>query len=107
MQWAALPQDEKTKRLAVCHDAWGLFYFVHNVPFHLIGAGEFKHAAEVTKKCPTYRPVCRETLSGSHLDKQDDLANEFKSQLLRLQLKYGFVITGGGCKSKTKRQYHN
>ena len=107
MHWAALPKDEKAKKLADCHDAWDLFYFVHNVPFHLIGTAEFKHAVEMTKRCPTYRPVCRETLSGGHLDKQDALATEFKSQLLRLQLKYGFVITGDGYKSTTKRQYHN
>ena len=109
MHYASLPKDEKRKRLEEAHDAWDLFWFVHNVPFHLIGTIEFKNAIKKTKQCPVYQPVGREMLAGVHLDKQSALSDEakFNARHLRLNVKYKFILTGDGCRSKTKWQYHN
>ena len=107
MQWAMIPMDKKKERKDACHNAWDLFFFVHNVPFSLIETPEFKAAIAATKRCPTYKPVTRDVLSGPHLDKQSRDAIAFNDCTLAANLKYGFVITGDGYRSKTKRQYHN
>lgn len=107
LNWSLLDRKEKEKRTTAAHDAWDLFFFVHNVPFRLIDTPEFKTAIASTKRCPTFKPVGCDTLSTTHLVKQSDLADAFNESTLRANAKYGFVITGDGYRSKTKRQYHN
>ena len=107
LKWSMMPAKERKLRLDTGHDAWDMFFFVNNVPFSLISSPEFRAAIEATKKCPTYKPVGRDVLAGSHLEKQSDRATSFNERTLIDNLKYGYVITGDGYSSKTKRQYHN
>ena len=106
-QWAALSPQEKTTRVQDCHDKWDIFFFVHNIPFHLINSQYFRDAVKADQRCPTYKPCGRETLAGSHLDKQSALADDFNASRMRAYMKFGFVLTGDGYRSKGKKQYHN
>lgn len=96
LKWSMMPAGEKKKRLDTVHDAWDMFFFVNNVPFALISTPEFKAAIEATKRCPTFKPVGRDVLAGSHLLKQSDRATLFAEHTLIDNLKYGYVITGDG-----------
>lgn len=107
LKWSMMPVAERRKRLDTAHDAWDMFFMVNSVQFSLISSPEFTAAIEATKKCPVYKPVGRDVLAGSHLEKQSERATAFTQGLLIDNLKYGYVITGDGYTSKTKRQYHN
>ena len=109
MKYACVPAAEgiSKKMLQDYHDAWDMVLFVHNLPFSVISTPEFKKAIALTKQCPTFVPCGRDTLSMSHLDKQDASATSFNIASLAKMRRFGFVLTDDGYKSKTKRQYHN
>ena len=107
LDWMTKPLADRTKLKQDCHDAWDMVFFVHNVPFSLISTPEFRIAIKATQQCPVFEPCGRDTLSLSHLDKQDSKASDFNSTLIKKNLRYGFVLTGDGYRSKAKRNYHN
>ena len=80
--WASLSKETKVKFLAEAHEAWDMFFFVHNLPFWLIETPEFLHAIMATKKCPVFKPVTRKTLCGSHLDARSADADVWKQGIL-------------------------
>ena len=43
LKWSMMPAHERRKRLETAHDAWDLFFFVHNVPFRLISTDELSY----------------------------------------------------------------
>ena len=105
--WAAKSLEEKAKAVQEAHEAWDMFFFVHNLAFHLIETQEFLLAIEKTKKAPPFKPCSRLTLSTSHLEARNAEANEWKATVLEASAKYGFVLTGDGFTNKRKRHYNN
>lgn len=105
--FASLPKDKKTELLEDAHAKMALFFFKFNIPFHAIGSDELKEAVVAIKKAENYKPHSRNTLAITDLNKASALADAWKEQELRANEQYGFLLTGDGFKSKSKRQYHN
>ena len=111
IRWSALslPSRKKEKERE-CHDAWALFFFGNNVPFNaIVAGGYFKEAIQKTKECPSYTPQDRQTLSGAQLERMNEKANAYKELRLKTPVDnvMGYVLTGDGYKSSTKRKYNN
>ena len=107
MWFLMLPEKERKQRLADCHKAWDMLWFVHGLSFALIDSPLFKQAIIATSKCPTFAPVCRQTLASSHLDARNEDANVYKKLRLTAGQQFGFLFTSDGWRNKARRSYHN
>ena len=108
IRWSALSASSKREKERECHDAWALFFFGNNIPFNaIVAGGYFKGAIQKTKECPSYTPQDRQTLSGAQLERMNEKANAYKEIRLKTSVDMGYVITGDGYKSSTKRKYNN
>jgi len=108
LDWALKSPAEKQMKLAEAHKKVSLFFFVHNIPLHCIDVDEFHEMIDAVKEAPSYVPVCRQTLSTSHLADRDAEATAQNDLVLSQSSGFGLVLTGDGYRSKhKKRQYHN
>ena len=107
MWFHLLPASEQKQRLADCHTAWDMLWFVHGLSFAMIDSPLFKQAIKKTKMCPTFAPVCRQTLASSHLDARNEDANMYKELRLTAGQEFGFLFTSDGWRNKARRSYHN
>ena len=107
MWFQLLPAAEQKRRLAACHKAWDMFWFVHGLSFAMFESPLLLQAIKATKECPAFVPCCRQTLSTTHLNARSDDANEFKESRLQAGNRFGFLFTSDGWRNKKRRSYHN
>ena len=107
MWYRMLPEQQRTANLAAAHRANSIFFFKHNIPFHIVNSKEFRAVIKASQNCPVYVPVDRRTLSGPHLEARDAEATAFNLLQMKSNAVFGFTITGDGYASLTKRAYHN
>ena len=107
MWYHLLPEKDRKQRLADCHKAWDMLWFVHGLSFAMIDSPLFKQAIIATRDCPAFAPVCRQTLGGSHLDARNKDADMYKESRLTAGQQFGFLFTSDGWRNKARRSYHN
>jgi hypothetical protein len=105
--YSLLSKDERQKREAAVNKAWDMVFFVHGLSFSLTESKLYRLAIAATKRCPAFKPCCRQTLAGSHLSARDVDANLFKAKRLSVGQLYGFLFCSDGWRNKRKRSYHN
>ena len=105
--WALLSPSAVEARQAAVHKAVDMFFFVHQLPFALIGSRLFIDMVRKIQECPAYVPCHRTTLAGSHLSARSEEAHEYWATHLNSSLSSGLMITSDGWKNSRRQTYHN
>ena len=95
------------KREEAAAKAVDLFFFVHRIPFHIIGSRLFHQMIRKVKECPIYTPCHRVTLSTTRLAARSNEADVFWEKHLQSSLGTALMYCTDGWKNLRRHSYHN